>query len=59
MMKNSSSSEFFYGLPDNILVEIAENDWEGLELLCKALSIDLQLEKENPNEGTHHRRNLC
>ena len=59
MMKGSLSGEFFYGLPDNVLVEIAENDWEGLELLCKALSIDLQLEKENPNESTNHRRNLC
>jgi len=59
MMKDSLKAEFFYGFSNDILVEIALNDWEGLELLCKALSVDIQLEKEKPNGGTYNRRNLC
>ena len=59
MMKDSLKTEFFYGLSNDILIEIALNDWEGLELLCKTLSVDVQLEKEKPNGGTYNRRNLC
>lgn len=61
-MKNSlslKSIEFFYSIPDDILVEIALNDWAALELLCAALAIDLQILKENNNESINNRRNLC
>lgn len=53
------SIEFFYSIPDDILVEIALNDWAALELLCAALAIDLQILKENNNESINNRRNLC
>jgi hypothetical protein len=47
-IKNELSSiEFFYSIPDDLLVEIALKDWESLEKLCNALSLDLQLLKEN------------
>lgn len=61
-MKNSlslKSIEFFYSIPDDILVEIALNDWKSLKILCAALAIDLQMLKENNNESTNNRRNLC
>jgi len=35
--------EFFQSLPDDLVVQIAINDWEALERLCIALSIDIQL----------------
>jgi hypothetical protein len=39
--------EFFQTLPDKLLLEIAINDWESLEKLCMALTIDVQLLKES------------
>jgi hypothetical protein len=42
-----SSIEFFYSIPDDLLVEIALKDWESLEKLCTALTLDLQLLREN------------
>ena len=46
------SLKFFYSIPDDVLVNIALNDWESLEALCAGLSIDLNLLKEENNERT-------
>lgn len=59
MKDKISSIEFFLSIPDELLVEIASNDWESLERLCWALSIDLQLLKEGNNESFSNWRNLC
>jgi hypothetical protein len=39
--------EFFQTIPDDILIKIAQYDWEALERLCIALTLDIQLLKEN------------
>lgn len=33
-------------IPDDVLIQIAESDWNSLELLCVGISIDYQLLKE-------------
>ena len=38
--------EFFHSIPDDILVKIAAYDWAALESLCIALTLDVQLIKE-------------
>ena len=52
------SIEFFMSLPNDVLVEIADKDWEALERLCSALALDIQILKEN-NESFSNRRNVC
>jgi len=56
---DSRPLEFFETLPDEVLIDIAVNDWESLIAICMALSIDLQLIEENPDESFSNRRNLC
>jgi len=46
-MNELSSIEFFLSIPDDLLAEIALKDWESLEKLCVALTIDLQLLRES------------
>jgi hypothetical protein len=46
-MKINSAIEFFQTIPDDILIKIAQYDWEALERLCIALTLDIQLLKEN------------
>lgn len=53
------SIEFFYSIPNDVLVEIALKDWKSLETLCQGLAIDIQLQKEKNNEDISNRRNLC
>ena len=38
--------EYINDLPDNILIELAEVDWEALEVLCMLMSVEMQLEKK-------------
>ena len=40
---NSGTIEFFQSLPDDLMVQIAINDWEALESLCIALTLDYQM----------------
>jgi len=40
---NGTTIEFFESLPDELLVKIAQYDWEALERLCVALTLDLEL----------------
>jgi hypothetical protein len=37
---------FFNSLSNGTLIELAQNDWRSLELLCSVLTIDLQLLEE-------------
>jgi len=57
MLKNSL--EFFLSIPDDLLVEIAVKDWESLEMLCIALTMDLQLLKEGKNENINNWGGMC
>ena len=55
--------DFFLSIPDDLLIQIAEKDWESLKRLCDALTLDIQLLKEQgtleENERFSDRRNLC
>jgi len=46
MKINGGALEFFQSLPDDILIKIAMYDWEALERLCVALTLDLQMLRE-------------
>jgi len=46
MKINGTTIEFFESLPDELLVKIAQYDWEALERLCVALTLDLELLKQ-------------
>jgi len=58
-MNSNGFIKFFYSIPDDVLVNIALNDWESLEALCAGLSIDLHLLEEENNESINNRRNVC
>ena len=41
MRIDSGALEFFYSIPDDVLCRIAMTEWETLESLCLALTLDL------------------
>ncbi len=43
MKIDGGAIEFFQSIPDDILARIAQYDWEALERLCVALTLDVQL----------------
>ena len=47
MRIDGNTIDFFESIPDDILLKIALYDWEALERLCSALTIDMQLLKES------------
>ena len=47
MKDNVSAWDYFISLPDELLIELALQDWSSLKQLCTALALDLQLSKEN------------
>ena len=63
MMKTKVSVlSFFDTIPDDVLVNVAVNDWEALERLCMALTLDIQIIKEeigSSYEDTSNRGNVC
>ena len=60
MMKNKlGATEFFLSIPDDILIKIETHDWESLERLCVALTLDLYFLTEGNNESFNNRGNLC
>jgi hypothetical protein len=62
MKTKMSVMSFFDSIPDDVLIQIAMNDWESLERLCIALTLDIQLIKEeikNSYEDISDRRELC
>lgn len=36
-----NSLEYFFNIPDEFLIKMASEDWEQLELLCYAITLDL------------------
>ena len=46
MKIDGGAIEFFQSIPDDILAKIAQYDWDALERLCIALTLDMQLLKE-------------
>jgi hypothetical protein len=58
-----SALSFFDSIPDDVLVNIAMNDWEALKRLCIALTLDIQLIKEEIEkegyENSSDRGNMC
>jgi hypothetical protein len=56
MKIDGGAVEFFQSIPDDILAKIAQYDWNALERLCIALTLDLQLIKEEIKE---ERKNLA
>ena len=46
MKINGTSIEFFQSIPDDLLIQIASDDWGALERLCIALTLDIQLINE-------------
>jgi hypothetical protein len=62
MKTKMSAVSFFDSIPDDVLIQIAMNDWEALNRLCMALTLDIQLikeEVENSYEDISNRGNLC
>lgn len=60
MKIDGNSIDFFNSIPDDILAKIAFYDWEALERLCIALTLDIQLLKESEiDESFSDRGNLC
>ena len=57
MKIDGSAIEFFNSIPDDILAKIAQYDWEALERLCVALTIDVQLYLESIDK--ERRRDLA
>ena len=60
---NGGAIEFFLSIPDDLLIQIAANDWESLKAICNALTLDIQLLKEQgkleENESFSNWRNVC
>ena len=60
---NNGALEFFLSIPDDMLVQIAEHDWESLENICVALTLDIQMLKESTRnysyEDNSNWGNLC
>ena len=52
MLNSETSLEFFLSIPDEMLAEIALKDWESLEQLCWALSLELQLLNEKAEKDS-------
>lgn len=60
MKIDGNSIDFFTSIPDEILAKVAFYDWESLERLCIALSLDIQLMKESvQDESFNNRGNMC
>lgn len=43
MKIDGGAIEFFESIPDDVLAKIAQYDWEALERLCVALTLDVQI----------------
>ena len=47
MDTNTVIENFFNTIPDANLIQIAENDWDMLLILCMSLTLDIQLYSES------------
>lgn len=52
MKIDGNAIDFFTSIPDDVLAKIAFYDWEALERLCIALTLDIQEIKESLQEKT-------
>ena len=60
MKIDGNAIDFFNSIPDDILAKIAFYDWEALERLCIALTLDIQLLKESEiDESSSDTGNMC
>jgi hypothetical protein len=62
MKTKMSAISFFDSIPDDVLVQIAMDDWGALNQLCMALTLDVQLVNEeikDSYEDISNRRNMC
>mgnify|MGYP003645115702 CR=1 FL=1 len=52
-MKNKlgGAIEFFESLPEDVMIKIATYDWEALERICMALTLDVHLYNEALNKN--------
>jgi hypothetical protein len=41
--------DYVLTLPDETLITLAIADWEGLEMICNLLSVELSIEKDSRN----------
>jgi len=46
MKIDGSAIEFFESIPNDVLVKIALYDWDSLERMCVALTLDMQILRE-------------
>lgn len=51
MKPKSGAIEFFQKIPDEVLIRLAMYDWESLERLCVALTLDVQILKESKDKN--------
>jgi hypothetical protein len=56
MKIDGGAIEFFQSLPDDLMVQIATNDWEALESLCVALTLDYQMVAEYYEKKTRTKK---
>lgn len=60
MKIDGNAIDFFTSIPDEVLAKIAFYDWESLERLCIALTLDVQLLKESMvSENSNNEKKLC
>jgi len=56
MKIDGNAIDFFNSIPDEILAKIAFYDWEALERLCIALTLDIHLMNESlSNKDTSYK----
>ena len=56
MKIDGNAIDFFNSIPDEILAKIAFYDWEALERLCIALTLDIHLMGESlSNKDTSYK----
>jgi hypothetical protein len=57
-MKNKlgGAIEFFESLPEEVLIKLATHDWESLERICVALTLDVQILNEELEKYSKKRK---
>jgi hypothetical protein len=46
MRAMSEVNKYFDSIPDEMLAYLAKHNWEGLELLCYLLTLDIEVNKQ-------------
>jgi hypothetical protein len=53
MKEMSEVATYFNSIPDEMLIYLAKNNWEGLESLCYLLTLDLEVNKQELKKTWH------